>query len=90
MGQHRPIWRKSGELDPANRPCNAPINPARGERHGRAKLTAEQVRAARARYVWQCRVNGANALAREAGVTKGAMQAVVEGRTWRHVLDGGA
>lgn len=76
----------------------APANPARGERHGRhthpertargergglAKLTEPQVREIRERYA-----NGEGtylALAREYGIAKKNIGAIVRRETWRHV-----
>lgn len=54
-----------------------------GEDHHNAKLTQVGAAAIRARYVCSDRNNGASALAREFGLSMGAVQAVVKGRTWR-------
>lgn len=57
-----------------------------GEQHGMARLTAEQVAAARARFIPHDREHGASALARELGVHTATMQAVVTGKTWKDVV----
>ncbi|NIC05759.1 HNH endonuclease [Billgrantia bachuensis] len=48
-------------------------------------LTVEKVRAIRARFVWGCKVNGPNALAREYGVSRSAITSCVKGITWGYV-----
>jgi hypothetical protein len=53
-----------------------------GERNGRAKLTADQVRAVHASK------NSGRKLARELGVTAGAIHHIRQGRSWRHLLKG--
>jgi hypothetical protein len=58
-------------------------NGPRGEAHPLAKLTAEAVEQIRQRYRRYDRENGAPALAREFGVTKGAILAVIYGITWK-------
>lgn len=55
-----------------------------GEQNHAAKLTAPQVLTIRARYAAGARVN---ALAREYGVSGPAIGAIVQGKTWRHLLD---
>lgn len=60
-------------------------NKARGERAGQAKLTAEQVREIRSAYVSGVYRKGAGALARKYGVSKPAIQAILNGESWRHV-----
>jgi hypothetical protein len=68
-----------------------PERTARGERSGSAKFTDEQVREIRARYVpgrqgnHGFQPNSACALAREFGVTLGAIQHIVKRRAWVHV-----
>ena len=58
---------------------------ARGEGHGRALLTADQVREIRVRYA--AGGTGYDALAAEFGVTRWNIRAIVKGWTWRHLLD---
>lgn len=79
-----PLTTRHHRQEPDRHPT-APRNPARGSRHGRAKLTEADVRAIRARHVWMCPVNGAKAIAREYGVHLEAIRALLDGRTWRHV-----
>jgi hypothetical protein len=56
---------------------------ARGSRNGQAILTEEQAVAIRAEYrPW---LVGYGALAKRYGVSRGAIKAVVSGRTWGHV-----
>lgn len=52
----------------------------RGERHGRARLTEEDVRTIRAEYTGKYGEKAA--FARRYGVSHGAIQHVVEGRNW--------
>lgn len=61
-----------------------PRNVARGERAAKSSLTESTVRAIRAAVADG--VAGA-ALAREYGVTKGAIYAIVKRRTWAHVYE---
>lgn len=58
---------------------------AHGERAGQAKLTESQVREIRARYVPR-KVSYAR-LGAEYGVTAGAIQRIIEGINWKHLLD---
>jgi HNH endonuclease len=60
-------------------------NKARGERSPKAKLTEAQVREIRARYVARSYGNGAHVLAREFGVSKPTIQAILSGDSWKHV-----
>lgn len=55
----------------------------RGEEHSRAKLTAEVVSVARARYVDEHLTLGM--LARECGVSEASMRNAVRGKTWAHI-----
>jgi cytosine/adenosine deaminase-related metal-dependent hydrolase len=57
----------------------------RGETHGRAKLTEEQVRAIKQRYVWRDRANGVTAMAREYRVHRETVRDIVRGVNWGHV-----
>ena len=54
----------------------------RGERNGRAKLTAAKVLEIRSRYTPRCPVNGAKALALEMGVTDVAVIKAFRGENW--------
>jgi hypothetical protein len=67
--------RNGMRLHPERRP--------RGERHGSAKVTAEQVRDLRARFA----AGGITQtqLAREAGISRYALSLLLSGRTWAHV-----
>lgn len=60
-------------------------NKAKGEAHGKAKLTAEQVSEIRRRYVPGKYGHGAHALAKEFGVSKPTIQNILKGETWKHV-----
>lgn len=57
-------------------------NRVRGERHPKAKLTGEEVKEIRRRFVSYDRTNGARALGREFGVTWQSILAVVSGKSW--------
>jgi hypothetical protein len=59
-------------------------NPARGEQHPNARLTAETVRYIRERYSTNL-VSHAD-LALELGVSRATVAQVVRGVTWRHVV----
>ena len=54
----------------------------RGERCGTAKLSDAQVRAIRQRYKPFCRLDGAAAIARDYGVSKGTISHIMQGRSW--------
>lgn len=56
----------------------------RGERHGRAKMTAEQVRSARDTY--RSGAATQRQLAEQCGVTKATMKDALRGTTWAHVI----
>lgn len=56
-----------------------------GERHGRAKLTEEQVLDARRRFIPNHSRFGSCAFARRLKVSKATMQAAIDGRNWRHL-----
>lgn len=58
---------------------------ARGEKQGFAVLTADQVLAIRDRYRKRSRTDGADAIARELGVSAMTILSVVRGTTWRHI-----
>jgi hypothetical protein len=59
----------------------------RGARHGGAKLTAEQVREIRARYAQRKTAHVTQAsLAAEYNVGAGAIQQIVDGKNWKHLL----
>ena len=60
----------------------------RGERHGMAKLTDDQVREIRARYAGEW--GGQTALAKEYGVSQGLISQIVRGDVWRHLPVGKA
>jgi hypothetical protein len=60
------------------------LGPARGERAHSARLTEADVRAIRSRHGGGETVSG---LAREYGISRGAVQGVIYGRTWTHVRD---
>lgn len=82
------VCNRAGLCDfDAGRAMNLPaINQVRGERAHCAKLTADQIAAIRARYVYRSRVNGSPALAERYGVTQQTIIAIVTGQTWRHLL----
>jgi len=54
-----------------------------GERHPSHKLTAADVREIRRRYVPGDRINSGRALAREFGVSQGAVNMILTGRNWK-------
>lgn len=54
-----------------------------GTKHHAAKLTPEIAAEIRRRYRPYCRKDGSSALAREFGITQGAVHAVIRGVTWR-------
>lgn len=56
-----------------------------GEEHPMAVLTEDQVREIRRRYIPRHPVHGAAAMARKFGTTVGPIQAVTQGKSWRHV-----
>lgn len=58
---------------------------ATGERHGMAKLTAEQIDNVRRRYRPYDRSNSSSALAREFGVHQSTIYAALSGKTWADV-----
>ena len=58
-------------------------NRASGDRHGRAKLTQEQVNTIRQRYVPGKRGCGMRSLAKEFGVSQPAISAIVKGESWK-------
>jgi hypothetical protein len=58
--------------------------PARGEKHPKARLTADLVVEIRARYATGPNVS---ALAREYGISRGTIHDLVAGRTWTHVSE---
>ena len=64
-------------------------NKATGAKHPKAKLTEEQVAEIRRRYVPRSYGRGPASLAKEFGVSKQAIQAILKGKTWR-TDDGGA
>lgn len=53
-----------------------------GEKHGCAKLTRQQVKQIRDRYVPGCKINGGAALAREFGITKTHANRIATGSSW--------
>ena len=73
------IQDNTADRDAKGRQC-------RGERHPDAKLTEEQVRLIRLRYRRGCPVDGVRPLAREFGLCRSSMRAVVSRETWRGVL----
>ena len=60
--------------------------PQKGERNGRAKVTAEQVREIRRRYAAGGTTH--QALADEYGVTKTNIRFIIKRVSWAHVTDG--
>lgn len=60
----------------------------RGQDHGQAKLTEEQVRHIRASYVPNSHSKGYSAFARRYGVDQSTIRGVVQGITWKHVNGG--
>jgi hypothetical protein len=57
----------------------------KGEAHGRAKLTADQVKQIKAEYVKGHSQFGQPALAEKYGVTRMTISAIITGRNWRHL-----
>lgn len=58
---------------------------ARGEQQRHARLTAEQVRDIRRRYVKNSAMNGSTALAIEFGVSHHAILCIISRQTWKHI-----
>jgi len=56
-----------------------------GEDAVHGKLTAQNVREIRRRFVTYDRTNGARAMAREFGVTHPSIMAIVHGKAWAHI-----
>lgn len=56
---------------------------AAGEKHGKSKLTARQVREIKRRYIPYA--VGMKALAKEYGVAASTIRDIVYGTTWRHI-----
>lgn len=56
-----------------------------GVQHPAAKLTEEQVRQVRARYVRMSQTSGGTALAREFGVSAHLISMIVRGKLWSHL-----
>lgn len=56
-----------------------------GEDHGMAKLTDDQVREIRRRYVRHHPVHGGKALAREFGVRNSMISLIVNRKNWKHL-----
>jgi hypothetical protein len=77
------LWLGSQDLNVADMMAKGRGNKAQGERTGKAKLTDAIVRLIRERYA--AHVAGRTQLAREYGVSKGAIDRVIERRSWRHV-----
>jgi hypothetical protein len=57
-------------------------NPARGERHGMAKLTAGQVEAIRKEYVYRSPTHNTYALAKKYGVSQRLITKILNGDLW--------
>ena len=57
----------------------------KGEEHGRAVLTEEIVREARASYRKGSRTSGACALAKKFGVNQATLWCAIKGQTWTHI-----
>lgn len=62
---------------------NARNRQARGERNGRAKLTADRVAELRANFTHK--YGDFTRLSREFGINKGVVRDIVRRKTWRHV-----
>ncbi len=60
----------------------------KGSLHPNSKLTEDRV--LRIRERWASRGVSLAAIGVEFGVSKGTVQGIVNGRSWRHVADGGA
>jgi hypothetical protein len=58
-------------------------NRAVGARHAKAKITAEIAAEIKRRYIPHGKENSSSAMAREFGVTQGAISAVIRGITWK-------
>ena len=80
-----PMQPNSSRCPHCDRARNAPHDPARGERHGRARLTVALVKQLRARYVKGSREHGSAALAREYGLNQRTVYAAVTRLTWSEV-----
>lgn len=58
---------------------------ARGNVHGRSKLTEDLVRQLRERYVFRHPVHGARAMALELGISESTVGRAIAGRMWSHL-----
>lgn len=58
-------------------------NPPTGSRNAKTKLTSQQVAEARSRYIPGKYGHGAHVLAKQYGISKPAMQAILSGKTHR-------
>jgi len=56
-----------------------------GEDHHLSKLTTEQVREIKNRYISRCRKNGTRALGREFGVKHQTISDIINGKIWKGV-----
>jgi hypothetical protein len=56
-----------------------------GERHGRAKLSDDQVREMRRRYRPRSKTDGALAMAKEFGVSEPTVRQIIARRIWTHI-----
>jgi DNA invertase Pin-like site-specific DNA recombinase len=74
-GRQATGYASSARLYPERRP--------RGERHPKARLTSEQI--PRIRQTYADGLGTYRSLARDYGVTKGTIQAILRGVSWRHV-----
>jgi hypothetical protein len=81
-GSHTMPWARGGAKGDANASRKYPERRPRGEMHASAKLTADSVRAIRARLVLGERPS---ALAREYGVTQPCIRFIELRRTWGSV-----
>lgn len=69
-----------------NHDCIAKDRNAKGNTHGRSKLTEELVRKIRKRHRFNDPKNGAENIARELGMNGEVVRRAIRGQTWKHVV----
>lgn len=57
----------------------------RGSKNGLAKLTEEQVREIRAKYVYKSKDNNTCTLAKEFGVSQSEIDKIINNKLWKHI-----
>lgn len=65
---------------------DAKMRHTHGARHPKAKISDQDVRDIRARYIRRDPTNGATAISKEYGLSDANVCDIVNGKTWRHLL----